>query len=59
MIKKIYNSILNKITTKPDKEARNFFDYSSKEKKKIIKAATRDANAMQKELIEKYRILSA
>jgi len=59
MIKKIYNSILNKITTKPEKETKNFFDYSSKEKKKIIKAATRDANAMQKELIEKYRILSA
>ena len=33
---------------------KNFFDYSSKEQKKIIVKAARESNEMQRDLVRKY-----
>ncbi|MBI2327883.1 hypothetical protein HYU92_06210 [Candidatus Curtissbacteria bacterium] len=33
---------------------KSFFDYSSKEQKKIIVKAAKEANEMQRELVRKY-----
>lgn len=50
---------LNTIFKKENKtETKNFFDYSSKEKKQIIKAAAKGANNLQKDLIREYNLLS-
>jgi len=47
--------ILNKIFgTKPAK-GKSFFDYSSKEKKRIVKEATKESNRLQLELVKKYK----
>lgn len=40
------------------KHSKNFFDYSSAEKKKIVKEATIGANRLQSELVNKYRTLT-
>ena len=42
---------------KKTKEAKNFFDYPAKERKKIVKKATEEANKKQLELVEKYNAL--
>lgn len=42
---------------KKTKKAKNFFDYPAKERKKIIKKATEEANKKQLELVEKYDAL--
>ena len=33
---------------------KNFFDYSSKEQKKLIVKAAKESNEMQRELVRKY-----
>jgi len=43
--------ILKKRKKLPNK---NFFDYPSKEQKKIIVKAAKEANEMQRELVRKY-----
>jgi len=40
---------------KKSKEEKNFFDYPAKERKKIIKKATEEANNKQSELIKRYK----
>jgi hypothetical protein len=39
-------------------ETKNFFDYSSKEKKQIIEAAAKGTNTLQRALIDKYNLIS-
>jgi hypothetical protein len=36
-------------------KGKSFFDYSSREKKRIINEAARESNRQQKELVEKYK----
>lgn len=36
---------------------KNFFDYSAKEKKKLIVKAAKEANKMQLDLVKKYNVL--
>lgn len=38
-------------------EAPSFFDYSSKEKKEIVRKAAKEANKMQLDLVRKYNKL--
>lgn len=35
-------------------KGKSFFDYSSKEKKRIVKEATRESNRLQLELVKKH-----
>ena len=46
IIKKIFG---NKAT-----EGKSFFDFSAGEKKKIVKAAAKESNKLQLELVKKY-----
>lgn len=52
------SKITNLIFTKPaeQKSLKNFFDYSSFEKKRIVKEATIGANKLQSELVDRYRM---
>ena len=42
---------------KNTEKSKNVFDYPAKERKKIIKKATEEANKKQLELVEKYYAL--
>ena len=55
MITKFLNIIFKR---KEKVETKNFFDYSSKEKKQIIEAAAKGTNVLQKDLINKYNLIS-
>jgi TRAP-type C4-dicarboxylate transport system substrate-binding protein len=46
--------ILNKIFNNGGAKGKSFFDYSSKEKKKIVKEAARESNREQLELVKRY-----
>lgn len=46
--------ILHKIFGNKATKGKSFFDYSSKEKKKIIKEAAKESNRIQLELVKKY-----
>mgnify|MGYP001580527372 CR=1 FL=1 len=46
--------ILHKIFGNKTAKGKSFFDYSSKEKTKIIKEAARESNRLQLELVKKY-----
>lgn len=46
--------ILNKIFSSKTVKGKSFFDYSSREKKKIVKEAARESNRLQLELAKKY-----
>lgn len=35
-------------------KGKSFFDYSSRDKKKIIKEAAKESNRLQRELVKKY-----
>ena len=50
----MFKKLLNFYKTKNKKDAPSFFDYSAEEKKKIIQKAAKEANKMQKELVDKY-----
>ena len=46
--------ILHKIFSNKAAKGKSFFDYSSKEKKKIVRKAARESNRLQLELVKKY-----
>ncbi|MGH7202973.1 MAG: hypothetical protein ACREHC_00845, partial [Candidatus Levyibacteriota bacterium] len=54
LIKVTFTRLLSLYKVRNKKDAPSFFDYSAKEKKRIIEKAAQDANKMQKELVEKY-----
>jgi len=51
---KISTTFLSKLNVKK-LASKTFFDYSSREKKKMIKAAAKRANKMQLETVNKYK----
>ena len=53
-MKKLLNIIIEKLSPQKTPAPKTFFDYNSREKKKIIKAATVNANKMQLELVKRY-----
>lgn len=46
--------ILHKIFGKKAAKGNSFFDYSSREKKRIVKEAAKESNRLQLELVKKY-----
>lgn len=46
--------ILHKIFGNKAAKGKSFFDYSSREKKKIVKEAAKESNRLQLELAKKY-----
>ncbi len=46
--------ILHKIFGNKAAKGKSFFDYSSREKKRIVKEAARESNRLQLELAKKY-----
>ena len=51
---KIIKTIKNSLSGTKTVKVHSFSDYSAKEKVKIIRKATREANKIQKELTERY-----
>jgi len=47
--------ILHKIFGKKASKNKSFFDYSAREKKKIVQEAARESNRLQLELVKKYK----
>lgn len=48
------NYIIRALFGQPQSEPKNFFDYSAREKKKIIVAASKQAAKIQEETIKRY-----
>jgi TRAP-type C4-dicarboxylate transport system substrate-binding protein len=46
--------MINALKKKKKLPNKNFFDYSSKEQKKLIVKAAKESNEMQRELVRKY-----
>ncbi len=46
--------IIRKIFNNKSAKGNSFFDYSSKDKKKIVKEAAKESNRLQLELVKKY-----
>lgn len=54
MIKNIYRIFFKKFKGKNIASGESFFEYSSAEKKKIVKNAAREANKMQLRLLREF-----
>ena len=52
---KYIKKLVEKFFRKKDMSNKNFFEFTLEEKKEIVKKATRGANKMQREAVEKYR----
>lgn len=54
LIFRLYNNTLAFLGMTTVVPRKSFFDYSSREKKRIIEHAAKEANRMQQELVDEY-----
>lgn len=53
----LIDNLIKKFNKENLKDAPSYFDYSSRERKEIIKKAAKDSNKMQRQLEEEYNRL--
>lgn len=58
-IVRIINKVYTLLNTKENSDVPSFFDYSAKEKKKIIERAAEESVSMQTDLVKRYNKLQS